>query len=126
MEALRSAGPTNSRQDCRDLLVRARIQLGGPIAAVWDNLNTRLAAGLTRYGARHDWRTTVRLPPSAPDLNPVEAVWPLVRRGNTAFGTPEDLARTLRRELRRSQLRPYLIDGCLTATGLPLAPLTPS
>ncbi|GGW81120.1 hypothetical protein GCM10010350_77350 [Streptomyces galilaeus] len=40
---------------------------------VWDNLNTHLAAGLKRYEAEHDWLTTVRLPPYAPDLNPVEA-----------------------------------------------------
>ncbi|GAA3249124.1 hypothetical protein GCM10010493_22990 [Streptomyces lavendulae subsp. grasserius] len=43
-------------------------------------------------------------PPSGcrrtPDLNPVEAVWPPVRRAmaNTAFDTPDDLDRTLRRE----------------------------
>jgi glyoxylase-like metal-dependent hydrolase (beta-lactamase superfamily II) len=44
---------------------------------------------------------------------------------NTAFGTPDDLDRTLRRELRRIQLRPHLIDGCLTATDLTLTPPTP-
>ncbi|MEV0416585.1 transposase, partial [Streptomyces sp. NPDC050448] len=68
-----------------------------------------------------------RLPPYAPDLNPVEAVWSLVRRAmaNTAFDTSDDLDRTLRRELRRIQLRSHLIDGCLTATGLPLDPPTP-
>ncbi|MFD3532623.1 transposase [Streptomyces sp. NPDC058664] len=91
------------------------------------NLNTHLAAGLKRYEAEHDWLTTIRLPPYAPDLNPVEAVWSLVRRAmaNTAFETPEDLDRKLRRELRKIQLRPHLIDGCLTATSLPLAPPTP-
>ncbi|MFD5270377.1 transposase [Streptomyces sp. NPDC058335] len=84
---------------------------------VWDNLNTHLAAGLKRYEAAHDWLTTVHLPPYAPDLNPVEAVWSPVRRAvfNTAFDTPDDLDRVLRRELRSIQLRPHLIDGCLTA-----------
>ncbi|MFI2415808.1 transposase [Streptomyces sp. NPDC018947] len=109
-----------SWQDYRDLLVRAHIQLGGPIVVVWANLNTHLTAGLKRYEIEHDWLTTVRLPPYAPGLNPVEAVWSLVRRamGNTAFDTPDDLDRTLRRELRRIHLRPHLIDGCLTPTGL--------
>ncbi len=90
-------------------------------------LNTHLAAGLKRYEAEHDWLTTVRLPAYAPDLNPVEAVWSLVRRAmaNTAFDTPDDLDRTLRRELRRIQLRPHLINGCLTATGLTINPPTP-
>ncbi|MEU2718787.1 transposase [Streptomyces sp. NPDC007205] len=94
---------------------------------VWANLNTHLAAGLKRYEAGHDWLSTVRLPPYAPDLNLVEAVWSLVRRAmaNTAFHTPNDLDRRLRRELRRIQLRPHLIDGCLTATSLTINPPTP-
>ncbi|WP_442817567.1 IS630 family transposase [Streptomyces sp. NBC_01296] len=124
---LKGARKSFSWKDYRDLLVRARIQLDGPIVVVWDNLNTHLAAGLKRYEAEHDWLTTVRLPPYAPDLNPVEAVWSLVRRAmaNTAFATPDDLDRTFRRELRRIQLRPHLIDGCLTATGLAINPPTP-
>ncbi|WP_442807181.1 IS630 family transposase [Streptomyces sp. NBC_01294] len=124
---LKGARKSFSWKDYRDLLVRAHIQLDGPIVVVWDNLNTHLAAGLKRYEAEHDWLTTVRLPPYAPDLNPVEAVWSLARRAmaNTAFDTPDDLDRTLRRELRRIQLRPHLIDGCLTATGLAINPPTP-
>ncbi|MFE5828629.1 transposase, partial [Streptomyces erythrochromogenes] len=61
-------------------LVRAHIRLGGPIVVVRDNLNTHLATGLKRYEAGHDWLTTVRLPAYAPDLNPIQAVWSLVRR----------------------------------------------
>ncbi|CAM5264570.1 hypothetical protein GCM10010345_88600 [Streptomyces canarius] len=124
---LKGARKSFSWKDYRDLLVRAHIQLGGPIVVVWDNLNTHLAAGLKRYEAEHDWLTTVRLPSYAPDLNPVEAVWSLVRRtmADTAFDTPDDLDCKLRRELRRIQLRPRLIDGCLTATGLTINPPTP-
>lgn len=100
---LKGARKSFSWKGYRDLLVRAHSQLGRPIVAVWDNLNTHLAAGLKRYEAEHDWLTTVRLPPYAPDLNPVEAVWSLVRRAmaNTAFGRPDDLDHTLRRELHR-------------------------
>ncbi|MFE9559442.1 transposase [Streptomyces sp. NPDC006703] len=84
---LMGARKSFSWKDYRDLLVRAHIQLDGPIMVVWDNLSTHLAAGLKQYEAEHDWLTTVRLPPYAPDLNPVEAVWSLVRRAmaNTAF-----------------------------------------
>ncbi|MER5526119.1 hypothetical protein ABT075_16195 [Streptomyces sp. NPDC002677] len=39
---------------------------------------------------------------------------------HTASDTPDDLDRTLRRELRKIQLRPHLIGGCRTATALPL------
>ncbi|MFJ4965289.1 transposase [Streptomyces sp. NPDC088729] len=124
---LKGARKSLSWQDYRDLLVRAHIQLDGPIVVVRDNLNTHPAAGLKRYEAEHDWLTTVRLPSYAPDLNPVEAVWSLVRRAmaNTAFPTPDDLDRKLRSELRRIQLRPRLIDGCLTATRLAINPPTP-
>ncbi|MZE45837.1 DDE endonuclease [Streptomyces sp. SID5477] len=124
---LKGARKSFSWQDYRELLVRAHIQLDGPIVVVWDNLNTHLAAGLKKYEAEHGWLTTVRLPSYAPDLNPVEAVWSLVRRAmaNTAFDTPHDLDRKLRRELRRIQLRPHLTDGCLTATGLAIDQPTP-
>ena len=33
-------------RDFRDLLVRARIQLGGPIVLVWDNVRIHLTADL--------------------------------------------------------------------------------
>jgi transposase len=39
----------------------------------------------------HDWITCYFLPAYAPDLNPVEGIWSLLRRGsqvNTAFTTP--------------------------------------
>ncbi|MFC5639477.1 transposase [Streptomyces bullii] len=100
---------------------------GGPIVVVRDNLNTHLAAGLKRYEADHDWLTAVRLPPYAPDLNPVEAFWSLVHRAmaSTAFGTPDHLDRVLRRELRRIQLLPRLIDGCLTVTVLAVLAMNP-
>ncbi|MGW5591406.1 hypothetical protein [Streptomyces sp. NPDC003857] len=57
-------------------------------------------------------------------MNPVEAVWSLVRSAmaSSAFDTPHDLDRKLRCELRRIQIRPYLTDGCLTATGLSIDP----
>ncbi|MFB7850903.1 transposase [Streptomyces sp. NPDC056053] len=124
---LKGARRSFSWKDYRDLLVRSHIQLGGPIVAVRDNLNTHLAAELKQYGAEHDWLTTVHLPPCAPDLNPVEAIWSLVRRAmaSTAFETPDDLDHKLRRELRRIQLRPHPIDGCLSATGLTPTPPTP-
>lgn len=111
--------------DYRDLVVRAHIQLQAPIVLIWDNLNTHRAAGMREYAAAHDWLTIMQLPSYAPDVNPVEGIWSLLRRGplaNTAFTDDEHLERTLRRGLRHIQLRPDLIDGCLTGTGLTLTP----
>ncbi|MFF7888650.1 transposase [Streptomyces sp. NPDC020794] len=109
--------------DYRDLVVRAHIQLKAPIVLVWDNLSTRRAAGMRDDAAEHEWLTIIQLPSYAPDLNPVEGVCSLLRRGplaNTAFTDDEHLERTLRRGLRHIQLRPDLIDGCLAGTGLTL------
>lgn len=87
---LKGARKSFSWQDHRDLLVRDHIQLGAPIVVVWDIFNTHLATGLRKYEAEHDWLTTIRLPPYAPALNPVEAIRSLVRRAtaNTALDTP--------------------------------------
>ncbi|GAA3160699.1 hypothetical protein GCM10010486_28540 [Nonomuraea roseoviolacea subsp. carminata] len=64
-------------------------------------------------------------PPYAPDLNPVEGIWSLLRRGwlsNVAFSTPEHLVQRIRRGLRHIQYRSELIDGCLAETGLAIRP----
>ncbi len=93
---------------------------------IWDNLNTHRAAGMREYAAAHDCLTIVQLPSYAPDLNPVEGIWSLLRRGplaNVAFTDEEHLEQTLRRGLRHIQLRPDLIDGCLAGTGLTLTHL---
>ncbi|MET7703220.1 hypothetical protein [Streptomyces sp. NPDC005485] len=45
-------------RDFRDLLVRARIQLGGPIVLVWDNVRIHLTADLREFfAANTDWLT---------------------------------------------------------------------
>ncbi|MBB4917444.1 transposase [Streptosporangium saharense] len=72
-----------------------------------------------------DWLTVVQLPTYAPDLNPVEGVWSLLRRcflANVAFTGPEHLIRTVRQGLHVIQYRSDLIDGCLAGTGLTLTP----
>ncbi|WP_425428238.1 IS630 family transposase [Streptomyces roseoverticillatus] len=105
----------------RALLVAAHQQLGAPVVLVWDNLNTHRAAGMRDFIATHDWVTAFHLPPYAPELNPVEGIWSLLRRSsqtNTAFADPDHLVRVLRHGLRQIQYRSHLIDGCLTATGL--------
>ncbi len=60
-----------------DLLTSARRQLGGaPLIVVWDNASTHHAKALREFCERNsNWLTIVRLPPYAPDLNPVEGVW---------------------------------------------------
>nr|WP_274390235.1 transposase [Streptomyces adustus] len=109
----------------RDLLIAAHQQLGAPIVLVWDNLNVHKAADLREWAAAQDWLTIYYLPPYAPDLNPVEGIWSLLRRGrlsNVAFSTPEHLVQRIRRGLRHIQCRSHLMDGCLAETGLTIRP----
>lgn len=96
--------------------------MGGPILLVWDNLNTHLTAGMRQFIAEHDWLTVVQLPVYAPQLNPVEGIWSLIRRtlANTAFTDPEHLIASVRRSLREIQYRPWPIDEALASTGLTL------
>ncbi|WP_455680105.1 transposase [Streptomyces hirsutus] len=95
-----------SWKDHRDLLQTAHQQLGGPIVLTWDHLNTHLTAGMRRYLTDRDWLTVVQLPPYAPDFNPVEGIWSVLRRttaANRAFADPDELFTAVRRGLRRLQ-----------------------
>lgn len=110
-------------RDFRDLLVRARIQLGGPIVLVWDNVRIHLTAPLHEFiAAIADWLTVFQLPTYAPDLNPQEGVWSLSKRdiGNLAAADLGQITRAVKRKLKMLQYRPHVIDGCLTGTGLAL------
>ncbi|MFJ9900959.1 transposase [Streptomyces sp. NPDC091280] len=109
--------------DYRDLLIAAHQQLGAPIVLVWDNLNVHKDRRLREFVDTHDWITCYFLLAYAPDLNPVEGIWSLLRRSsqaNTAFTDPDHLISTLRHGLRQIQYRSNLIDGCLAETSLTL------
>ncbi|MFF8840298.1 transposase [Streptomyces sp. NPDC015130] len=68
-------------RDFRDLIVRARVQLGGPIVLVWDHVRLHLPADMREFiDAYAEWLTVFRLPTYAPDLNPTEGVWSVVKR----------------------------------------------
>ncbi|URM89403.1 transposase [Streptomyces sp. MRC013] len=79
-----------------------RLQLGGPIVLVWDNARIHLVPPLKAFfEASGDWLAVFRLPTYASDLTPRERVWSLVKRN-----------------LKQTQYRPHLIDGCLAGTDL--------
>ncbi|MFG2415089.1 hypothetical protein ACGFWH_26350 [Streptomyces goshikiensis] len=55
-------------RDFRDLIVRARIQLDGPVLAC-DNIRLHLTAGMREFiDANAEWLTVFQLPTYAPDL----------------------------------------------------------
>ncbi|MFD3591071.1 transposase [Streptomyces sp. NPDC058683] len=108
-------------RDFRDLIVRAHIQLGTPIVLVWDNVRLHLTAGMKDFiAANSDWLIVFQLPTYAPDLNPTEGIWSLVKRdlGNLAAADLGQITRAVKRKLKMLQYRPQVIDGCFAETGL--------
>ncbi|MEV6654960.1 transposase [Streptomyces sp. NPDC051219] len=90
---------------------------------VWDNVRLHLTAPLREFiAANAAWLTVFQLPTYAPDLNPQEGVWSLVKRdlGNLAAADLGQITRAVKRKLKMLQYRPGVIDGCLAGTGLDL------
>ena len=111
--------------DYRDLIITVHQHLAGPLIWCWDNLNVHLTPQLADFAAENkDWLRIYRLPAYAPDMNPVEGIWSLLKRSiaNFAAADLDGLVRIIKRKLKKIQYRPHLIDGCLTATGLTIEP----
>jgi len=105
----------------RDLIVGVHQQLGAPLVWCWDNLNVHLDQRLTDFAEEHaEWLRMVQMPTYAPELNPAEGVWSLLKRAIANFVAADlhGLVRIVKRKLKKIQFRPDLIDGCLTETGL--------
>ncbi|MFB7948561.1 transposase [Kitasatospora phosalacinea] len=88
---------------------------------VWDNVRLHLAEPLREFiAANADWLTVFQLPAYAPDLNPQEGIWSLVKRdiGNLAAADLGQITRAVKHRLKQIQHHRDLIDGCLAGTGL--------
>ena len=110
----------------RDLLIAAHYQLpGGIIVLVWDNLPVHLRAELRAFTSAQAWLRVFQLPSYAPDLNPVEGIWSVLKGGvlaNLAAASFSHLLQVIRHGLKKIQYQPGLIEGCLAGTGLSLEP----
>jgi transposase len=112
-------------RDYRDLILAAHHGLSAPLVWVWDNLNIHLAPDLVSFAAENkEWLRVYRLPAYAPDMNPAEGIWSLLKRSMANFAAADQagLVRIIKRKLKKIQYRPHLIDGCLAATGLKIEP----
>ena len=70
-----------------------------------------------------------RLPSYAPDLNPTERIWPVLKRGplaNVASTGFAHLLQVIKTGLKKIQYQPGLIESCLAGTGLRLEPDKPT
>ena len=111
--------------DYARLLDGAHQQLGGPVVLVWDGLNTHVSRAMRELIGARDWLTVFRLPPYAPELNPVEPVWSSLKRSlaNLVKQDIDQLTALVRTRLRRMQYRPSLLGGFLAKTRLDFTPL---
>ena len=110
--------------DYASLLDAAHQQLGGPIVAVWDNLNTHISHAMRELIAARSWLTVYQLPSYAHELNPVEPVWSHLKRSlaNLTKHNLAQLTALVKTRLKRMQYRPGLLGGFLASTGLDLTP----
>lgn len=106
------------------LLDAAHAQLGGPIVLVWDNDRRHLSAAMRAAIEARPWLTVFQLPAYAPELNPAEGVWSVLKRGlsNLAPRDTDELAAMVKTKLKRMQYRHELLDGFIAQTGLILRP----
>lgn len=102
------------------LLDAAHQQLRAPIVLVWDNLNTHKSAVMRRLIRTRIWLTVFYLPTTAPELNPVEGVWSVMKSGlvNLVKRDIDQLRTIVKHRLRCTQYRPALLAGLLAKTGL--------
>ena len=123
----RATGPATART-CSTSCARtaaAHRNLPAPLVWCWDNLNIHLAPELAGFAAKNkEWLRIYRLPAYAPDLNPAEGIWSLLKRSmvNFAAADLDGLVRIVKRKLKKIQYRPHLILGCLAGTGLKIEP----
>jgi DDE superfamily endonuclease len=78
-----------SEQDYASLITAAHRYMDVPVIVIWDNLNTHLSRKMRSFVIGHpDWLTVIQLPACAPDLNPIEGAWPVMKNslGNLAPG----------------------------------------
>lgn len=66
--------------------------LAGKVIVVWDGGTNHKGPVMRAFLARNRRLWLERLPPYAPDLNPVEQVWSWLKYGQLANFVPDDLA----------------------------------
>ena len=96
-------------------------QLAGPAVLVWDRLQAHRARITQEFFMCHLQLHPHFLPPYAPELNPDEGVWTILKRSlaNTRPDSQDDLLSLLSRELRDLAGSQRRLRGCISHSGLP-------
>lgn len=96
-----------------EFLSALKRQIGKPLLIVWDGVGMHKSRRLRQWLETQDGAFAIAfLPPYAPELNPVEAIWAYLKKHEIANLCPTSLAEVsdyARRRLRSMQRRPRLI-----------------
>ncbi|WP_231608096.1 transposase [Streptacidiphilus albus] len=118
-----------TKEDFPLLLTMLHGRLRGPVTLIWDNYSSH-TAGVVREWARGQasWLRTVPLPAYAPELNPVELLWKIVKDAlaNRAFRSIHELTEAADAALAKIKHAPHLLHGFLAGTGLKVATIASS
>jgi len=105
-------GPIKSAQVIEFLCALKR-QIGKPLLIIWDGVGMHKSRRLREWIEAQDGEIAISfLPPYAPELNPVEAIWAYLKKHEIANLCPTTLAEVsdyARNRLRSMQRRPKLI-----------------
>lgn len=88
-------------------------QIKRPLLVVWDGVATHRSRKVTTWLEEQDGQIAVaRLPPYAPELNPVEAIWAYLKKheiANLCLNTIGEVGQFARNRLKSMQRRPSLV-----------------
>lgn len=100
-----------------------RLELGRSLHVVWDNLGAHRRTENFLHTIDCPWARFHRLPPYAPELNPVEHVWSTSKWGRLANSSPDnldDLRTSVDAELHRQADEQRLLRSHFQWAGLDL------
>ena len=105
-------------------------EISGKVLIVWENLGNHRCPEVVTFVWLHRPRLELRrLPPYAPELNPDEGIWDVVKDhclANYCPGSLGELERNVRPELRRHQRSPGRVLAAVRQTELPIHHLLPT
>ena len=97
--------------------------LRGHIIALLDNGQIHKGDPIHKFLLRHRRLHLESFPPYAPELNPDEGIWTLLKQSlsNSRPDSAEDLMEALSEEVRRIGASPSLLKSCIRHAKLPLS-----
>jgi len=107
-----------------DFLRSLMRRLDGPVIVVWDGGPMHKGEPIQQVQRDYPRLSLERLPPYAPDLNPVEYLWSYLKYGPMVNFIPDDvfqLDTVLKTRLDQTALSPELLHGFFEGSGLPFS-----